>query len=145
MQLLMTCDWIGWMAQAVGTGTIVVFIWWVLWRWLLFLAPGLIGWAITVAMTLRGKGGRGAIGLQFVFALLIAVGAMSHFIFEIREQAGWTMGMTWGSFDPWLATKDLFYSTTFALWGLGIHLAALVISLAIAPWAWRRGERPGGK
>lgn len=146
MQALMNCDWIGWLAQAVPghppvKDAMIPDYWWLFSQSVKFLAPGLIGWLITVVMTLGGKGGRGVIGLQFVFAMLIAVGALSYFLFDIREHAEWTMEMAAGSFDPWMETEGLFYSATTALWGLGIHLVTLVISLAIAPWAWRRGER----
>ncbi|MCX6878566.1 MAG: hypothetical protein NTW21_32845 [Verrucomicrobia bacterium] len=146
VQTPLNCDWIGLIVQAARPAPVkesidAVFVWWLLWRWLLFLVPGLGGWVITVVMVLRGKGGRGVAGLQFVFVLLIAVGSMTFFIFEVREQAGWTLAMGSDSIDPWIATKDLYYSTTTALLGIGIHLSALVISLAIAPRAWRRDQR----
>ena len=113
--------------------------WWLFSLSVKFLAPGLIGWLVTVIMTLGGKGGRGVIGLQFVFSLLIAVGALSYFLFDIREHAEWTMERDAGS-GPWMEPRGLLFSTTTALWGIGIHLVTLVISLAIAPWAWRRGQ-----
>jgi hypothetical protein len=104
----------------------------------LLVALGVIGWVIALGFVLRRRGSGLARLLLVVMSFEIAVASFAALVAGANHSLGRIIASN--GWEPVDLGRELARDANTALIGIGIHLVTLVISLAIAPRAWRRGQ-----
>lgn len=104
--------------------------------YVLFLVPGVVVWIVGVVWCLKLRNVRGAVLLQVVGALEVALGAGAAYVKGLADVG---LGMLHsGSYDPLLLAKDHGFMAHVGLIGFVMHWGLLLVTFLLPAFVcWR--------